>query len=269
MELYHNALSTCSQKVRLVLAEKNLDFESHDINLVTGEQHDPEYVKLNPKHVVPTLIHDGRVFLESTLIIQYLNDIHPEPPMRALNPVSRYEEDLWVKRIDEELHVAAPIVTFAIAARKVILQQPEEVREANIAGIPDPIARAARRSVIENGVKAPEFANALGVFVATLDAMESRLRDRPWLSAGDEPGLADATALPYVLRLEHLAMTPLLTAPRRPHVADWFARWRARPSYATAVEGWLVPAIVEMLRKDGEEVWSDVEPTAIAASRSE
>ena len=64
--LYHNAASTCSQKVRLALAEKQLEYESRDVDLIGGAQHDPEYVKLNPYHVVPTLVHDGGVFIEST-----------------------------------------------------------------------------------------------------------------------------------------------------------------------------------------------------------
>ena len=65
LELYHFALSTCSQKVRLVLAEKNLEFVSHEVDLISGAQHDPDYVRLNPKHVVPTLVHDGGVLIES------------------------------------------------------------------------------------------------------------------------------------------------------------------------------------------------------------
>ena len=77
IELYHNAFSTCSQKVRLVLAEKGLDFVSHEIDLIGGGQHHPDYVKLNPKHVVPTLVHDGRVLVESSLIIKYLDDAFP------------------------------------------------------------------------------------------------------------------------------------------------------------------------------------------------
>ena len=81
LELYHNALSSCSQKVRLVLAEKGLDFESRDVNLVTGEQHAPDYVKLNPNHVVPTLVHDGRVLIESSLINEYLEDAFPKPAL--------------------------------------------------------------------------------------------------------------------------------------------------------------------------------------------
>ena len=91
IELYHFAFSTCSQKVRLVLAEKGLEFVSHEVNIIGGqEQHDPEYVKLNPKHVVPTLVHDGRVFVESSLIIKYLDDAFPDPPMRPADALGRY-----------------------------------------------------------------------------------------------------------------------------------------------------------------------------------
>ena len=82
LELYHNALSTCSQKVRLVLAEKGLDFESHPVDLAGGEQHAPDYVKMNPNHVVPTLVHDGRVLIESSLINEYLDEAFPERPLR-------------------------------------------------------------------------------------------------------------------------------------------------------------------------------------------
>jgi len=256
--LYHNAASTCSQKVRLVLAEKGLDFESHEIDLIAGEQHDPAYVKLNPNHVVPTLVHDDRVLLESTLIVRYLDEVFAEPPLRPADPYGRYEDDLWMKRIDEKVHTAAPVLTFAIGARNVLLQQPEAVREANIAGIPDPKKRAERRSVIEHGVRAPEFAGATRAFVDALDAMEETLSGRPWLD-GAAPGLADCSMLPYVLRLDHLAISPLYADARRPAVADWYARWQARETYASAVTGWLPAVVGQVMRKSGEAVWPEVQ----------
>jgi glutathione S-transferase len=264
IELYHFGFSTCSQKVRLVLAEKGLEFESHEVDLMAGGQHAPEYVKLNPHHVVPTLVHDGQVLTESSLIVKYLDDAFPEPAMRPADALGRYRVDAWLKHADEALHPAAPTVTFAIGPRNVILQQPEEVREANIAGIQDPAERAARRSVIEHGVKAPEFAGAFGVFLDTLDRMESELEGRGWL-CGDHFGLVDATLLPYVLRLEHLAMDPLLERRARPRVADWLARLKALPSYASAVEAWVVPAAVEMMRSNGARAWPEVEPLSRAA----
>jgi glutathione S-transferase len=259
LTLYHFAFSTCSQKVRLVLEEKGLEFESHEVDLMLGEQHDPDYVKLNPSHVVPTLVHDGRVLVESSLIIKYLDDAFCEPAMRPADAIGRYAVDSWLMFADSQLHPAAPTVTFALGPRLAILRQPEEVREANIEGIPDPVQRATRRSVIEHGVKAPEFAAALGVFLETLDRMEAALADRAWLS-GDRFGLADATVLPYVLRLEHLAMDPLLDSSVRAGVADWLARVKALPCYAKAVEAWAAPVVVEMLRSNGKQAWPEVEP---------
>jgi glutathione S-transferase len=265
IELHHFGFSTCSQKVRLVLAEKGVEFSSREINLMAGEQHDPEYVKLNPKHVVPTLVHGGRVFVESSLIVRYVDDAFPEPRMRPADAAGRYRVDAWLMHLDEVLHPAAPIVTFALGPRRALLQQPTEVREANIAAIPDPVQRATRRSVIDHGVRAPEFAGALRVFLDTLDRMESALAEGPWLS-GPMFGLADASLLPYVLRLEHLAMDPVIAPSERPRVADWLARVKTLPSYAVAVDAWIVPAAVEMMRTAGKEAWPDVEPLTRSAA---
>ncbi|HVA15599.1 MAG TPA: glutathione S-transferase N-terminal domain-containing protein, partial [Stellaceae bacterium] len=75
--LYNYWSSVCSQKVRLCLAEKHLAFENQDINLFEFDQWDPAYTKLNPKGVVPTLVHDGRAIIESNVIIEYLEDVYP------------------------------------------------------------------------------------------------------------------------------------------------------------------------------------------------
>lgn len=259
LALYHNALSSCSQKVRLVLAEKGLDFESRVVDLLSGQQHDPEYVKLNPNHVVPTLVDGPHVLIESTLINEYLDDAFPEWPMRPSEAAARHAARLWTKQIDEKVHPAAGVLTYAVGPRKMILGQSEAEREAHIEAIPDPARRAARRSVIEHGVKAPEFAGALGQFIDLLDRMQAYLDGSRWLS-GRDFGLADAAALPYVLRLDTLSMTPLIDA--RPRAADWLARVQARPSYATAVGAWLPAPVVEMLKSNGREVWPDVEQLA-------
>ena len=72
LELYHHGSSVCAAKVRLCLEEKGLEWRGHYIDTLKGEQFDPAYKKLNPKQVVPTLVHDGRVVRESTLICEYL-----------------------------------------------------------------------------------------------------------------------------------------------------------------------------------------------------
>lgn len=257
LALYHYGFSTCSQKVRLVLAEKGLAFHSHEVDLIAGGQHDPEYVKVNPNHVVPSLVHDGAVLLESTLINEYLDDAFPDTPMRPADPRGRHAVRWWTNLIDERVHTAAPVVTFAVGPRNLLLEQPVAVREANIESIPDPADRATRRSVIEHGVAAPEFAGALRRMIAFLDRAEAALGSSPWLS-GDAFGLADAAALPYVLRLDHLAMTPLLSSEARPALARWYERVRARPSFATAVAAWTPDFAVDMLRSNGAAVWPQV-----------
>ena len=260
--LYHFNVSTCSQKVRLVLAEKGLDYESRDVNLLAGGQHEPEYAKLNPNHVVPTLIHEGGVFIESTLINEYLDDAFPETPLRPANAAGRHAMRLWTQRIDA-LHPSAGVLTFGIGTRPMMLERSPEEREAQIELIPDPVNRARRRSVIEKGVEAPEVAGAVRSFVQVLDRMQADLSERTWL-AGDPFTLADAAALPYVMRLDHLAMTPLLTA--RPKVLDWYQRVQARPSFDTAVASLLPEMIIDMFRKNGEAVWNEVEPMTRAES---
>ncbi len=259
LELHHNALSTCSQKVRLVLEEKGLDWKSHEVDLIAGGQHDPAYVKLNPSHVVPTLVHDGRALVESTLINEYLEDAFPEVPMSSPDPALRHAARLWTKRLDEKVHPAASVVTFAIGPRTILMQQPEEVRERNIASIPDPARRAARRSVLERGVEAPEFEGALHAFLDLFDAMDGALSPGAWLS-GERFGLADAGVLPYVLRLDHLGMESLLAPEARPGVADWYARVRALPSYEAAVTRWLPEPAIALFRSNGAAVWPVVEP---------
>jgi glutathione S-transferase len=259
LQLHHFPASTCSQKVRLVLEEKDLPFESIEVNILAGEQHDPRYVKLNPMHVVPTLIHDGKALIESSLIIRYLDDAFPDPAMRPGDPFGRYETDLWLKRVDETLHPAAPVVTFALGPRQALLAQPAEVREASLEAMPDPKARAIRRSVIEHGVQAPEFIGALRIFIGFLDEMEQTLTEGgDWIS-GERFGLVDATLVPYVLRLEHMGLDPLLDPELRPGVAEWLARSKGRPSFTRAVEAWIEPSGVERMRSVGKTAWREIE----------
>jgi glutathione S-transferase len=258
VELYHNALSTCSQKVRLVLDEKSIEFDSHDVDLVSGAQHDSDYVKLNPKHVVPTLLHDGHVLCESTLINEYIADAFDGARVTPTEPAALHAMRMWTKRVDENIHPMTGVITFAIGARPIVLGQPAEVREANIAAIPDAAGRARRRSVIEHGVRAPEVAGAIETFSKLCDDIDVALAGREWL-AGDAWSLADAAMTPYILRLDSLAMTPLLDADRRPNLAAWYDRVRARPNYELAVTKWVPESVFEMFRGFGKEAWPEVE----------
>jgi glutathione S-transferase len=88
LELHHNNISVCAQKVRIVLAEKNLPWTGRHVSLAKGEQLTPEFKKLNPRGVVPVLVHDGSTIVESSVICSYLDDVFPDPPLSPGHPWS-------------------------------------------------------------------------------------------------------------------------------------------------------------------------------------
>src|SRR5213593_46140 len=77
--LYNAPQSTCSQRVRFVLNAKALPFAEKKLDLLAGDQLKPEYLALNPNGVVPTLDHDGAIVIDSSVIIEYLDEVAPEP----------------------------------------------------------------------------------------------------------------------------------------------------------------------------------------------
>ena len=157
LELYHYAFSTCSQKVRLVLAEKGLDFVSHEVDLMTGGQHDAEYVKLNPNHVVPTLVHDGVGLIESTLINEYLDEAFPDDAdatARSARPACGAPVDKARRREGPCRDGGGDVCDRRASGPAAAAQRDPRGQHRSI---PDPADREARRSVIEHGVEAPSL----------------------------------------------------------------------------------------------------------------
>ena len=243
IELYDNDMSVCAQKVRLVLAEKGLEYERHHLNLRAGDQFHPDYLKLNPKAVVPTLVHDGRVITESTVIIAYLDDAFPQPTLSPDTPLGRARMLDWMIRPDAGLHDACGITSFALAFRMQLAKLPPEALEAFYAKVPDELRRERVRALVEQGLDAPGVGPALRLYRKTVGAMAASLAANGWLS-GDRCTLADITMLPYVLRLVHLGLDWFWEDHTR--VADWLARMQARPAYR-AVDERLDPKYLEMM----------------------
>jgi glutathione S-transferase len=115
LELYHNNISVCAQKVRIVLAEKNLFWTNHYLSLAKGDQLTAEFKKMNPRGVVPVLVHDGNIIVESSVICTYLDEVFPERPLMPKSPVERATTRLWCKLPDDVLHTACATVSFAIS----------------------------------------------------------------------------------------------------------------------------------------------------------
>ena len=102
LELYYFENSICSERVLMTLSEKQItDWVPRHVHLFKREQFDPEYLKLNPKAQVPTLVHDGEIIRESSLITDYLDDLYAESPLKPGKLVEINHMREWIKECDE------------------------------------------------------------------------------------------------------------------------------------------------------------------------
>jgi glutathione S-transferase len=220
--LYHSIESTCAHKVRLVLAEKKIPWQEKLVNLRKGDQFKPGYLALNPKAVVPTLVHGSAVLRESTIINEYLDDAFPQPALKPADPVKRATMRLWIKTFDDEVHPSIGITTYATVLRHQMnaLKSAEEMKQ-HFAAIPDPGRRQRQQSVHEEGIDAEAFKQAVLRLDGIMANLDTTLANSSWL-AGETYSLADAAALPYIMRLNTLQFSCFWGD--RPHLAEWYQR---------------------------------------------
>ena len=251
IELYHNDMSVCAQKVRFALAEKKLAWEGHHLNLRAGDQQKPEYLKLNPNAVVPTLVDNGTVIIESTVINEYLDDAYPEARLKPADAGGRARMRLWTKQLDDGVHAATSVVSSAIAFRYQKLAIGMEALEEFHKKMPDPMKREKSWENVTKGVESRFFPEAIKRFDKLLGDIESVLKDAPWL-AGNEFSLADIGYAPYITRLDHLQLQFLWDT--RPHIPEWYDRLRGRRAYSEALGKWFTPNYLPLMKEKGSEV---------------
>jgi glutathione S-transferase len=256
MDLYHNNMSVCSQKVRLVLREKKLTPDEHHLNLRAGDQSRPEYLALNPNAVVPTLVDRGRPIIESTVICEYLDDAYPDQPLRPSDHLERAAMRIWTLIPDAGLHGACSTVSFSIAFRHQLLALGTEEMERRLAQKTDPVARERQRRGVIDGVDAPGVADAFRIYARVLSRMDERLCTAEWLT-GAAYSLADAAMLPYVVRLEQLQMS-WLWRDRHPRIEPWLERSKSRENF-TGISDYLDPRYLDLMASLGKEARQKVE----------
>jgi glutathione S-transferase len=259
IELYQSYLSTCSGKVRLVLEEKGLDYSEVVINLQKGDQFDPDYVKLNPKSVVPTIIHDGIVVRESSVICEYLEDLQADPRLRPSDPWKSAQMRLWMKFMDEEVHPMTTIVTYAVSIRheRAAANTPEEL-EAHFNKIPNATKREQQRAIHNDGVESPYFLSAIKIMDKMVANADGALKNfgGSWL-LGEDYSLADVVVTPYMLRLSHFSFDGMWEG-SRPRVAEWWGRIQARPNFCGVMSPDTPTANLEKRKTNGAKEWPRV-----------
>lgn len=272
LELYHHGSSVCAAKVRFVLMEKALPWKGHYLDLLKGEHFNPEYLKLNPKAVVPTLVHDGQVLVESTVICEYLDEEFPEHPLKPSRSMDRARMRLWTKAVDEDIQPACKYITYASCHRHIIQRMPPEKfaeymngpaseAETRVAG--DPNWVESKRAIVNKGLDAPGVAQKFRMYDRYLQKMEDTLEQQPWL-VGDAFSLADISLTPYVNRLDMLGMSQMWTL-ARPRLTDWFERIKARPTFKPCFLDYCPPDLTNDLKTYGSQSWPEVKAILKAA----
>ena len=260
LTLYHGRTSVCSIKARLALAEKGVAFESRLMTL-RGDQFEPGYMKLNPNAVVPTLVHDGRVVIELTVIMHYVDEAFGGAALMPSDPLARAQARMTEKLMDEHVHVSCMTITFATANRASLAKLAPREMEEELAKAPDPARSEIKRQVVTYGLDAAPVAQALRQQEKLLDRIEAAMGQGGYI-AGSDWSLADAAATPYVWRLDKLKLARMWD--HRPGVAAWYERIRQRPSFRTAVEDWVTPADHERYAKEPDP-WPKVREILRAA----
>src|SRR3984893_5419754 len=228
--LYNAPQSTCSQRVRFTLHEKGLAFSEHTLDLFSGDQLRPEYLKINPNGVVPSLAHDGKVIIDSAVIIEYLNEVFPEPA--ALVPhdaLARAVMRSLILYIDEIPTPAVRVPSYNIA----FLPHYRDMSEADFVALAEskPLRKEFLLSMGRAGFSAEDMNKALERLRRAMLRMSETLRASggPWLM-GSDLTLADIAIMPVLVRMADLGLHTLWD--HLPEIDPWLAALRERPAFS-------------------------------------
>jgi glutathione S-transferase len=232
LKLYNAAHSTCSQKVRICLAEKDLPFEDIKLDLGKGKDHlKPEYLKINPNGVVPTLIDDGSIIVDSSVICEYLDEKYPAVRLTPDDLVQRARTRAWMRFLEEVPTAAVRVPSFNMGflPRYHGLNRDEfEAQQSDIR----PIRKHFYRRMGPSGFKREDVEASLDQIGNTCRRMNDALANGPWL-LGTQYTLADIIVAPLIDRMADLGFS-IVWEGKYERVEDWYQRMQARPAFQAA-----------------------------------
>ena len=238
IHVLHFAGSSCSQKLRVFLNLKGIEWQSHPVDLPNYENMQPWFLGINPRGLVPVLVDDGAVHIESNDIIQHLEKKFPEP---RLIPPGHESEVASLLHHEDDLHLDLRTLSFRFVFAPPGPPKSAEALEsykANGAGTVrgavdrekqvqlDFWQRAAKEGFTDERARVSALR-----FRAEFDALEKRLAKQPYLM-GDNLSVLDIAWLIYQHRLS-LGGYPF--ARLHPRVHAWAEKLRAMPEFAKEI----------------------------------
>lgn len=248
IELWHEWNSVHSFKVRIALAEKALLWADHTVQLLAFENLRPEYLRINPDGVVPTLVHDGRAIYDSSVICEYLDDVFPQASLRPADARARAAMRRWPKFHDEIVHPALRDASFQLLYKPYLARIPSDELQERLRHHPRPERRAKFLVGARAEIDWTVLTDALNACLAIARRIDSALDDgRDWL-VDDAFTLADVAMAPFAERIVNLGVEFLWdTLPRG---RAWATRLLARDSVARSCP----PARYRLPRPPDEQI---------------
>ncbi|GGO65532.1 glutathione S-transferase family protein [Bowmanella pacifica] len=229
--LYQDWDSLMSFKVRACLAAKALSWQSRRVVLRDFEHLHPDYLALNPAGVVPTLVHNGQVIRESSIINEYLDETFM-PSLVPSQPTARASMRMWCKYFDDVIHPTLRVASFQLMIRQRFTNMPPEALETLIASHPQPARAAAFRNLLGTCVDYQAVQASIQQLIAIAELMEQRLTQHAWLAA-ETFTLADISTMALADRVSRLKFDFIWQG--KPQVQDWLSRIRVHPAYQQAM----------------------------------
>jgi glutathione S-transferase len=246
--LYNAPQSTCSQRVRFVLNAKKLPFAEVKLNLLAGDQLKPDYMALNPNGVVPTLDHDGAIVTDSSVIIEYLDEIAPAAEsFTPSDPVVRARMRALMRFIDEMPAASVRVPTFNIAFLPRFAAMSEE--EFLAFAESKPLRKEFMLAMGRSGFPQKEMDAAMARLRRSYERMDAEIEKSggPWL-LGSDISLADISVMPAIVRMADLGQDGAWQD--LPRVQRWYEAIRAHSAFRpTYYPGSLLTEQFQHLRK--------------------
>jgi glutathione S-transferase len=235
VHLFHFRGSSCSQKLRIYLNLKQLNWESHEISLARNENFDPWYLGINPRGLLPSLVVDGEVHIESNDILLELERRFPTP---VLLPSKNADEIAALLKHEDDLHMDLRTLTFRYTQIRAkspksnqALDQYRAGGSGQVGGQPD-TQRAKEigfwETVARDGITDEAVKISTAKFRDAFDGLEKKLSNSRYLH-GDELTVLDVAWYVYSRRLSTCGY-PI--ARLHPKVGQWFSQLDANPVFS-------------------------------------
>lgn len=244
IHLLNYQFSACSMKTRIYLNLKNIPFKSHQINLSTGENFSEWFQGINPRSLVPVLIHDGDVHIESNDILQYLEGCFENNPLIPADKKMKVSELL---SFEDNLHIDIRNITFRFMVPKLLNKgkkaKPKSNDKATLNGEADPLDDVNRnfwKEYEKFGIKDEDVTESLSKMNSALKNIDSILNGNEYI-LGSNLSVIDIAWFIYVTRIQH-ANYPLQD--RHPNVYEWYKRLYKNKKFKDEVQ---IPLIMKLV----------------------